>query len=101
MLEFTILNEPKTDYEKVSGKAVKPSRPQQADILWKGLMEDIFEDFLRFLVPDADQKFDLKRGFEFLSQELDQLFPPEGNEYRPLIIDKLVKVFRKDGEEEW
>ena len=61
-------------------------------------MEDIFEDFLRFLVPDADQKLDLKRGFEFLSQELDQLFPPEGNEYRPLIIDKLVKVFRKDGE---
>ena len=23
------------------------------DILWKGILEDVFEDFLRFLSPDA------------------------------------------------
>lgn len=102
MLEFTILKEPDVPYgsRPKNGRA-KLRQPRQADILWKGLLEDVFEDLLLFLVPDVEKEFDLKRGFEFLNQELDQLFPPEGNEYRPMIIDKLVKIFKKDGKEEW
>ncbi len=46
--------------------------------------------------------FDLDRGFEYLDKELDQLFPPEANNYSPRYIDKLVKVFtRIPGGEEW
>jgi hypothetical protein len=30
------------------------------DILWKAALEDLFDDFLRFFYPDADQLFDMK-----------------------------------------
>lgn len=50
------------------------------DILWKGLSEDVFEDFLRFLVSDAYGCFSLGTDQRFaysLFQELegsDELF---------------------------
>lgn len=31
------------------------------DSLWKGILEDLFADFLRFFFPDADTVFDLKK----------------------------------------
>ena len=71
------------------------------DILWKGILEDVFDDFLRFLNPNAETLLDLDRGFEFLDKELEQVFPPEGDEYSPKVIDKLVKVFTRIGKEEW
>ncbi len=71
------------------------------DILWKGILEDVFDDFLRFLSPDADDVFDFEKGFEFLDKELEQVFPPEDDAYSPKVIDKLVKVFTKSGKEEW
>lgn len=71
------------------------------DLLWKGILEDVFEDFLCFLIPDAKERFDFTKGFTFLNKELEQLFPPEGDIYRPKVIDKLVKVYKTDGNEEW
>jgi len=71
------------------------------DILWKGALEYLFEDFLRFFYPDADKLFDMEKGFEYLDKELDQLFPPDGDIYEPCYVDKLVKVFTRDGMEEW
>ena len=71
-------------------------------MLWKALLEDVFDYFLLFFFGDEAQKFDFKRGFEFLDKELDQLFPPENNETSRLrFVDKLVKVFTIDGEEKW
>lgn len=43
----------------------------------------------------------MEKGFEFLEKELAQLFPPGQDEYKPRYVDKLVKVFTKEGEEEW
>ena len=71
------------------------------DILWKGILEDVFDDFLRFLIPSAEIIFDLDKGFEFLDKELEQVFPPENDEYSPKVIDKLVKVFTREGQEDW
>lgn len=71
------------------------------DLLWKGVLEDVFEDFLSFLYPDAAELFDFDRGFEFLDKELEQVFPPEGGEYAPKLVDMLVKVHTKGGKEEW
>ena len=71
------------------------------DSLWKAILEDIFDDFLRFFIPDADTLFDMSRGFEFLDKELEQLFPAQGDEFKPKQIDKLVKVFTKNGQEQW
>jgi hypothetical protein len=71
------------------------------DILWKGVLEWVFDDLLRFVYQDADQVFDFEKGFHFLDKELAELYPePEkGTEVR--VVDKLVKVFRKDGNDEW
>ena len=61
------------------------------DILWKAILEDIFDDFLRFFYPNADEIFDFSKGFEYLDKELEQLFPPEQDQYEPRYVDKLVK----------
>jgi hypothetical protein len=71
------------------------------DLLWKGVLEDLFDDFLKFFYPDADKLFDLDKGFEYLDKEFDQLFPPEAGNYKPRYVDKLVKIFSKSGKEEW
>ena len=71
------------------------------DMLWKGILEDVFDDFLTFFDPEAEQFYDFNKKFEFLDKELEQVFPPENDEYSPKIIDKLVKVFTRDGKEEW
>jgi predicted transposase YdaD len=43
----------------------------------------------------------MEKGFEFLDKELEQIFPPQNDNFSPRYVDKLVKVFMKDGKEEW
>jgi hypothetical protein len=43
---------------------------RKSDILWKVIMEEVFDDLLRFIMPDADQEYNLERGFEFLEKNL-------------------------------
>jgi predicted transposase/invertase (TIGR01784 family) len=71
------------------------------DTLWKAILEDVFEDFLTFFYPDSGKLFDLEKGFEYLDKELEQLFPPEQDIYSLRFVDKLVKVFTKEGSEQW
>src|ERR1700722_13072370 len=71
-----------------------------SDIYWKGILEDLFADFLRFFYPTADKIFNINRGFEFLDQECEKLFPV-GDPEHPKSVDKLVKLFTKQGKEEW
>lgn len=71
------------------------------DLIWKSVLEEVFEDFLRFFFAEADSLFDIDKGFEYLDKELEQLFPPQDGEYAPRFVDKLVKVFRWDGTEDW
>ena len=72
---------------------------QVYDKLWKGIIEDLFADFLRFFYPNAEEIFDFDKGFEFLDNELQQLFPEKGDDSR--YVDKLVKVWLKDGTSRW
>ena len=69
------------------------------DILWKGIIEDFFEDFLKYFYPDDYHIFDLSKGFEFLDKELEQIIIPSSNKNR--VADKLVKVHTIEGEEKW
>jgi hypothetical protein len=71
------------------------------DLLWKAALEDLFEDFLLFFYPGAGRVFNLKKEFEYLDKELEQLFPPVGDKYAPRYVDKLVKVFTRKNIEEW
>jgi len=70
------------------------------DTLWKGILENVWDDFLRFTFADADNIFDMAKGFVFMDKELDELFPDENSD-APKFVDKLVKVFTKAGTEEW
>ncbi len=69
------------------------------DYLWKGIIEDLVEDFLLFFFPAFFGDFDLSKGVEFLDKELDQLFIESNDIQRR--IDKLIKVYMKDGQERW
>jgi len=71
------------------------------DILWKGMLEEVFDDLLRFVFPDADRIFDMSRGFEFLEKELGEMYPEPEKQPDTKFVDKLVKVFQKDGIEQW
>jgi hypothetical protein len=71
------------------------------DILWKGLLEWVFDDLLRFVYPNADEVFDMQKGFGFLDKELAEMYPEPEKKTDVRAVDKLVKVFRKGGGEEW
>lgn len=93
MLEQT---DPLTSLIKESTPYSKPRK--RDDELWKGILEDVFDDFLRFFFPNADELFDLKKKFEFLDKEFNRLFPPEEGVAGVRFVDKLVKVHLKNGE---
>ncbi|HEY4208040.1 MAG TPA: hypothetical protein VGM31_14550 [Puia sp.] len=71
------------------------------DILWKGVIEEVFDDLLRFVFPAADEVFDLRRRCVFLDKELSQLYPEPQKPSATRLVDKLVRVFRRDGRAEW
>ena len=66
--------------------------PRRDDELWKGILDDVFEDFLRFFLPNADELFDFSKKFSFLDKEFNRLFPPEKNAAGVRFVDKLVKA---------
>jgi hypothetical protein len=70
------------------------------DKLWKGIIEDLSTDFLRFFYSNADEIFDFSKEIEFLDKELEQLFP-ESEEQQTRYVDKLIKVWLKDGTSRW
>ena len=65
---------------------------QTNDILWKGILEDIFDDFLHFFFKNADELFNMEKGFQFLDKELAQIYPVKENTESPKFVDKLVQV---------
>lgn len=64
------------------------------DVLWKGAIEDLVEDFLYFFFEPYMKQIDLTCPVEFLDKELDQLFPVSSNQARR--ADRLLKVRLKD-----
>lgn len=66
-------------------------------MLWKGIVEDLFDDLLRFAFPEAESLFDLSGGFDFLNKELRQFCPDPGRSIKTAVVDKLVKVYQANG----
>jgi hypothetical protein len=52
------------------------------DALWKGLIEDLADDFLKFFFPNVEETLDLSRKISFLDKELEQLFPSNQSDRR-------------------
>ncbi|NES17452.1 MAG: transposase [Symploca sp. SIO3E6] len=69
------------------------------DSPWKESISLYFHDFLSFFYPSIEEDIEWKRGFEFLDTELQQI--KRESETGKKAVDKLVKVWRKTGEEQW
>ncbi|MGK7947100.1 MAG: transposase [Microcystaceae cyanobacterium] len=66
---------------------------------WKEALSIYFRDFMTFFFPDIEINIDWERGYEFLDKEFQQII--RESELGKREADKLVKVWRKDGEEVW
>jgi hypothetical protein len=69
------------------------------DMLWKGMLEEVIEDLLLFVDPEIGKELDLGRGFVFLDKELAEIYPDGVANTK--LVDKLVKVYLRDGQERW
>ncbi len=69
------------------------------DSPWKEVIEDYFNDFLSFFFPHIHADVDWAKGYEFLDTELQQVV--RDAELGKRFADKLVKVWRLDGQELW
>jgi hypothetical protein len=69
------------------------------DTPWKQILEGYFPQFMAFFFPKAYSEIDWSKGFDFLDSELQQV--TREAETGKLIVDKLVKVYLRNGQEEW
>jgi hypothetical protein len=69
------------------------------DSPWKDVLEAYFQDFMQFFFPQIHDEIDWSRGYEFLDQELSQIVRDADLGKR--LADKLVKVWKLNGEETW
>ena len=69
------------------------------DSPWKEALERYFEAFLALLFADVHTQIDWSRGYESLDKEFQQVVREAelGRRY----VDKLFKVWTKDGAERW
>jgi len=75
--------------------------PKQNDKLLKGVFEEWFVEFLRFLYPNAGDLFDFSRGLTMMDKELLSIIPDRERKKGKRVADLLVKVYLKDGTEKW
>ncbi|GGH76773.1 hypothetical protein JOD43_001198 [Pullulanibacillus pueri] len=71
---------------------------QDRDRLWKEIITEMFEPFILFSMPSLYEKLDWNRKPEMLEQELHRLSVQKKGKRE---TDKLVKVFLKNGKEQW
>ncbi len=69
------------------------------DSPWKQILEAYFPEFIAFFFPHIYPEIDWQRPPEFLDKELQQIAPAA--ELGVRLADKLVKLWRHDGEETW
>ena len=69
------------------------------DLLWKAIIEDLPEEFIRFFYSPYVDLIDFSRKVEFLDTELQRI--SRGLKKGKRIVDKLIKVYLKDGSIQW
>jgi len=74
---------------------------KQNDRYLKDIFEQNFADFLRFVFPDADGRFDLSREIEFLDKEFALPSSERGDGTGNRVVDLLAKVQTWAGGEKW
>lgn len=69
------------------------------DSPWKEAIERCFADFLAFYFPEVHEQIDWTDSVDFLEQELRSV--TADSEADKCIVDKLVRVTRLGGQQEW
>lgn len=69
------------------------------DAPWKEALERYFEPFLAFFFPQIHAEIDWQLSYESLDSEFQQVV--RDAEIGKRFVDKLVKVWRRDGQETW
>ena len=69
------------------------------DSPWKEVLDRFFRTFLAFFFPEVHDAIDWNRGYESLDKELQQILREA--ELGRRLADKLLKVWRLDGQEAW
>jgi hypothetical protein len=69
------------------------------DSPWKEALDLYFQAFLAFFFPHIHNDINWSRGYESLDKELQKIAPRASRGRRH--VDKLVKVWRKNGHEVW
>jgi len=75
--------------------------PRRNDELLKGVLEDNFADFLRFLYPGAEEIFDLTGKVDFMDKELGKILPNRKKPKGGREADLLARVPLLDGTKKW
>ncbi|MEZ4888761.1 MAG: hypothetical protein R3E32_28805 [Chitinophagales bacterium] len=70
------------------------------DTRWKEIIEQLFEYFVGFFMPDLYPLVDFEQKPEFLQQELHQIIAVPKKKGKK-INDAFVKVYLKDGTNQW
>ncbi len=69
------------------------------DSFWKEILEVLFREFICFFFPKISRDIDFEKGYQFLDKEFQQITKRSKSSKK--IVDKLVKVYLKDGRETW
>ncbi len=69
------------------------------DEVWKDVIEGIFQDFVCFYMPDLAEDIDFTKPSVFLDKEFSTI--EINSEDRVRYLDKLVKIYMKNGDEIW
>ncbi len=77
----------------------EPEPECEFDGPWKEAIEWFFEPFLEFFFPQVYANIDVERGHEFLDKELERIAPDSATGRGT--VDKLAKVWMRDGQEQW
>ena len=71
----------------------------EQDSPWKEFLERFFEPFILYFFPNVHAEIDWNKKYTFLDKELQRVVRDSAINSR--FADKLVKVYRKNGQEQW
>lgn len=69
------------------------------DSPWKDVLQRYFKEFIAFFFPEVYDGVDWSKDYEFLDKELQKAV--RGAKVGRRLVDKLVKVWRRNGKEAW
>jgi len=71
----------------------------QSDVAWKEILDAYFKDFVEYCLLELYELINWKKQWNSLDKELQAI--TKGADAGKRLLDKLFKVFLKDGREQW